>query len=194
MFRNVSDADKTYTELLEDWARVIKSLNWIRDGYDRSFTPNIDEKGITFDQKPLPAEPALGIKTAQWLSGQLLKEYLIQIIKKESLGHNLWNVVLTDTGKFEIEPSNLYGFLLSQIIDNLENQVQWQQCLGPETPRGDACTNDIPVGSKSKRFCGQNCYRKWRRAGGVIRPWMVDTRSARPVSTASLKGQLGLNI
>jgi len=194
LFRNVSDVDKNYTEFLEDWARVIKSLNWIREAYDRYFTPTNDENGITFDQEPLPAEPALGIKTAQWLSGPPLKEYIIQIIKQESIGHNLWNVVLTDTGQFEIEPTNLYGFLLSQIINNLENQVEWQQCLGPETPRGDACTNDVPVGSKSKRFCGQNCYRKWRRAGGAIRPWMVDTRSAKPISTASLKGQLGLNI
>lgn len=194
LFENVSETNKNYTELLEDWARAIKSLNWIREAYDRYFAPNNDEKGFIFEQKPLPVEPALGIKTAQWLSGRALKEYIIQIIKTESSSRNLWNVVLTDTGQFEIEPTNLYGFMLSQIVSNLENQVQWQLCLGPETSRGDACTNDVLVGSKSKRFCGQNCYRKWRRAGGTIRPWMVDTRSAKPISTPNAKGQLGLNI
>ena len=196
LFKNVSDTDENYTELLGDWARVISSLNWLRQAYDRYFTPTNGEKGVTFDQDPLPMEPALDIKTAQWLSGRALKEYIIQIIKNESDDQNLWTVVLTDTGQLEVEPTNLYGFMLTQIINNLQNGVEWQQCLGPETSRGDACTHDVRVGSKSKRFCSQNCYRKWRRAGGAIRPWMVDTRSTarKPTSATSLKGQLGLDI
>lgn len=197
LFANVSDNDENYTELLEDWARVIRSLNWIRQAYDRYFAASSDEQGIIFDQEPLPMEPALGIKTAQWLSGQALKEYIIQIIKSESKSKNLWTAALTDTGQLEVEPTNLYGFMLTQIISNLQSGVKWQQCLGPETSRGDACTHDVPVGPKSKRFCSQNCYRKWRRAGGAIRPWMVDTRSTStkpPSTTTTLKGQLGLDI
>lgn len=170
-----------YTEKLTDWAEFIRFLDWARTAYDtyiHSLTGSDDSSG----SHALQGNSELGLPGGEGLSGESIRELIIEQVRARTESAVHWLTTVTVSGMLRVTSTSLYGAMLQQVLEDLEYEREWIRCLGPATSRSDACTNDVIAGGKHKRFCGQNCYRKWRRAGGQIRPWMDNLhRNPKPV-------------
>ena len=104
-----------YTEKLTDWAEFIRFLDWARTAYDtyiHSLTGSDDSSG----SHALQGNSELGLPGGEGLSGESIRELIIEQVRARTESAVHWLTTVTVSGMLRVTSTSLYGAMLQQVL------------------------------------------------------------------------------